>query len=188
MESRTRQALEYAKLRKWRECFLMIQQGVFINYVDGNSILLYAVEQNNVKATRYLLEVYNADPNVGNENVNPLLMSIANNSYEITRLILKNGGRPISYMQKNPLLFACKSGRGRTVRLLLCYGADPNEVVQTRDGSVIIPVCTVINDHASMLRDLENYGADVRVALEAAQLLNKKNILNSFQLRLTQAY
>lgn len=119
-------ALLAASSGQWRDCFQLLDCGADVEYHKKYTMLMHSVFQNNIYAAQRLLEDYNANPNKGSCDLNPLMIAIQNKNVAMVRMLLEHGAHPNKYA---PLFFALRDGTYTMVRLLLEHGADPNELI-----------------------------------------------------------
>ena len=105
-----------------------------IRDANGRTPLYWAVEKNNIVLARFLMEGYNADPNIRDvfiESTTLLEASIRNKTVDMTILLLKNGADPNTDIIKSErvlgkVLHLAMIKQQWAVRELLSKGADPN--------------------------------------------------------------
>ena len=139
----------------------------YINKVscdDGITILGIAVQNNDDKLTKLLLEENGADPNIYTSDLigeYPLTIAIKNNNYNIVKLLLDNGAK-VRYDEDSgempPLIFASGEGNYEIVKLLLDKGANVNEVYENETTALFN---AVIEKKLRITKLLLDNGADI---------------------------
>jgi ankyrin repeat protein len=130
---------------------------------DGFSILGIAVENNDYKLAKLLLEENGVDPDVhSNDFIGeyPLTFAIKNNNYNIVKLLLDNGAK-VRYDEDSvipPLIFASGEGNYEIVKLLLDKGANVNEVYENETTALFN---AVIEKKLRITKLLLDNGADI---------------------------
>lgn len=123
-----------AKLRKIK---FLVDAGFDINHVSNATLLNYAMYDTDL--VHYLLDA-GANVNILNDdNEDIMYTAIANNAYEVAKMILPNRTIGIDHQNKygNTLLHAAVAGgRPRIVRLILQAGANVN--IQNHTGNTAI--------------------------------------------------
>ena len=139
----------------------------YINKVscnDGITILGIAVQNNDDKLTKLLLEENGADPNIYTSDLigaYPLTIAIENDNYNIVKLLLDNGAK-VRYDEDSgeipPLIFASGEGNYEIVKLLLDKGANVNEVYEDETTALFN---AVIEKKLRITKLLLDNGADI---------------------------
>jgi len=119
-------ALLAASSAQWKDCFQLLDHGADVEYHKKYTMLMHAIFQNNIYAAQRLMEDYNANPNKGSGDSNPLIIAIHNKNVAMVRMLLEHGANPKQYA---PLFFALRDGTYAMAKLLLEHGANPNEIV-----------------------------------------------------------
>jgi ankyrin repeat protein len=104
---------------------LLVNAGADINYVDGlgYSVLLTALEKNDIEFVRALLEM-GADPNKSSVERTPLCYAAYNNNYEAAKMLLEAGANPNQQTEVDGWFPIEVAESPAMIELLLEYGAD----------------------------------------------------------------
>jgi ankyrin repeat protein len=105
---------------------LLVNAGADINYVDGlgYSILLTALEKNDIEFVRALLEM-GTDPNKASISRTPIWYAAQSDDYEATKLLLEAGANPNQRTEVDGWFALEDAPSLAMVELLLEHGADP---------------------------------------------------------------
>ena len=149
-----------------------IRVNIRINDADenGDTALMYAVQNNNIELVRLLLE-NGADVNIENEQAETALHYAAEQqvNLQILELLLNRGADPNSkdFIGNTPLHISIQNHNLPLCQLLLQNGADP--AVQNGEGYGSIFV-SLLESQPQILRELLGAGANPNVISENDQL------------------
>ncbi|WP_258018655.1 ankyrin repeat domain-containing protein, partial [Brachyspira hampsonii] len=127
---------------------------------DNQTPLFYAVQNNNLKAVKFLIE-NKADTEIANNlGISPLVLAISNNNTKIAELLIKEGKANVygSYtgndVEKYPMYYAVAQTNKTMIKLLL-----DNSFDLKREPSLL--GYAIANSDESIVRYLIDNGADI---------------------------
>ena len=110
---------------------IMLKNNIDFNIPKRNPPLYYASRDEKLHIVKKLLKIKNIDLNIYNSQyMTPLITSILNSNYEITKLLLENGAdaKYIGGMGEfNTMIISAVRKDYKTIDLLLEHGFDPNK-------------------------------------------------------------
>ena len=144
-------------------------------HLGSNRMALHgAVERNHLKAVQYLIDKVHFSPDTKAEiNLTPLHRAALRGYHHIVKYLLASRGSVINLntrrQWKSPLYDACAEGHVEVVRVLLEYGADPNDKYSTGYQHSWFPMHAAASGGSiEIVRLLLSYGADVSVRADSA--------------------
>lgn len=127
---------------------------------DNQTPLYHAVQNNNIKAVKFLLE-NKADTEIGNDSgISPLLLAVSNNNTKIAELLIKEGKANVygsyagKYLDHYPMYYAVSQTNKTMIKLLL-----DNSFDLKREPSLL--GYAIENSDESIVRYLIDNGADI---------------------------
>lgn len=150
------------------DLFNLVSNLNYYNYfIEDRSLLTYLIGSGQLQAVEFLIS-NDADINLNNGGYTPLMASIYERGYDITKLLLEKGADPNIlnsnlFMDKSisrtPLIKATKKALPKTVAILLKYGADPN--ISTLKGKtplmIAISKLSLDKNQNDVINELLNY-------------------------------
>ncbi len=127
---------------------------------EGNTVLFYAVIQQNYKAVQYLLQK-GADINKqNNKGETPLMTAVLNNDVKMASFLLQNGANPniANTTNKNtPLIIAAQNGNRKIAELLIQNNASLDYQNKYEETALIV---AAKKGYFRTVKMLVRYGAD----------------------------
>ena len=127
---------------------------------DNQTPLYHAVQNNNIKAVKFLLE-NKADTEIANDSgISPLVLAVSNNNTKIAELLIKEGNANVygsyagKYLDNYPMYYAVSHTNKNMIKLLL-----DNSFDLKREPSLL--GYAIENSDESIVRYLIDNGADI---------------------------
>lgn len=151
----------------------ILQRGMDVNTVDksGNSLLMLAVQKENIDLVRFLVE-HRARQVKNQYGDTPLMVAALKGNLDMVKLLV-NAGADVNNSGWTPLIYAAFEGKDLVVRYLLEKGADVDAVAPNQMTALML---AAKNGHEDTVRalivalaDLEHQTSDGETALSLAR-------------------